>query len=177
MKPISPNRSNTYLIALIVLVTLLPGCWIINWIKEKRSTDNQVVKTSTEIAIGDLVDKITILKIKTERITNPQKLMNIKKELTTLSETYQNISRPSSRLSQLEKDLKKANTILWETEDSIRDKEHKKEFDDSFVELARKIYFTNDKRCAIKREINNLLGSNLIEEKSYKEYGQSAYQI
>lgn len=129
---------------------------------------------SAEIAYGELVDKITILEIKTERISDKAKLENVWKELTTLQAIYTQLtqSKPTHvvKLSSLKKELRTINETLWNIEDTIRTKEAKKSFDTEFIELARSVYRTNDKRCAIKREINELLGSPLIEEKSYEDY-------
>lgn len=125
---------------------------------------------TAEIAIGELIDKITILQIKQERITDSAKLKNICTELETLLCTYETQCKPSVQLEQLIDDLRAVNTILWDIEDAIRDKERDKKFDYEFIELARSVYHTNDKRCTIKRAINDLCGSRLCEEKSYKEY-------
>lgn len=125
---------------------------------------------TAEIAIGELIDKITILEIKAEQITDEKKLENIYRELQTLQRTCDLFITPSTELQQLTAQLKKANLALWITEDLIRDKERAKCFDDEFIALARSVYIQNDERCYVKRCINNLLGSRLIEEKSYKPY-------
>ncbi|MCB0750878.1 MAG: hypothetical protein KDC52_05340 [Ignavibacteriae bacterium] len=121
-----------------------------------------------EISIGELVDKITILQIKIERIKDAQKIFNVKKEYeilkTYLSETSIN------EHSILYIDLKKINEALWEIEDKIRIKEQKKEFDEDFIQLARSVYYKNDVRSEIKKEINLITGSKLIEEKEYVDY-------
>jgi len=117
------------------------------------------------ISLGELVDKITILKIKINNITDPQKLENINKEynelilLLDLSESDENFI-----------ELLNINQKLWEIEDKIRIKEKMKEFDSEFIELARAVYYTNDKRCEIKRKINIEHSSYLVEEKSYQDY-------
>lgn len=131
----------------------------------------------TEVAIGELVDKITILQIKKERINDVKKLRNIIAELetleATLSDVQKNLDLPAEQMGSLvffTHELYEVNKKLWDIEDAIRDKELSQEFDDIFIQLARSVYITNDKRCEIKRAINNLLGSRLVEEKSYKKY-------
>lgn len=125
---------------------------------------------SAEIALGELIDKITILQIKTEQISDPTKLENIYRELESLQRTCNASITPNQQLEQLTAQLKHANYALWITEDLIRDKERSKCFDDEFIALARAVYMQNDERCRVKRCINELLGSRLIEEKSYKPY-------
>ncbi|APJ04768.1 DUF6165 family protein [Silvanigrella aquatica] len=122
----------------------------------------------TPISIGELLDKITILEIKSSRISDPSKLMNIKKELKLLSDVCQknNINLNDSLISE----LKKYNESLWDIEDKIRDKERAKQFDEEFIGLARAVYFTNDKRADVKKQINMKSGSALVEEKSYNPY-------
>lgn len=124
----------------------------------------------TEVAVGEFIDKITILQIKKERITDPKKLHNIKKELESLLATHERNLPPSAALDELTHELLEINKKLWDIEDSIREKELLKEFDLQFIELARSVYNVNDERFRIKREINALLGSRLVEEKSYKKY-------
>ena len=125
-----------------------------------------------EISIGELVDKITILQIKIERIKDAKKISNVKKEYEILK-TY--LSETSiSEHSTLYIDLKKINEALWEIEDKIRTKEQKKEFDEEFIQLARSVYFKNDVRSAIKKEINLITGSKLIEEKEYVDYNNKS---
>ena len=120
------------------------------------------------VAPGELVDKLTILQIKSERIKDEVKLENIKKELSLLLETC---SKNSVDLNhEFVAELKKINEALWEIEDDIRDKERSKEFDEVFIKLARDVYITNDKRCRVKNKISNLIGSEFIEEKSYSAY-------
>jgi len=116
-----------------------------------------------EISIGELLDKISILEIKQENITDSQKLSNIKKELDLLRDE-------ASKFPQvLYLELKETNQKLWNIEDSIREKEYRKEFDLEFIELARSVYITNDLRSELKRKINLATNSSLIEEKSYTE--------
>jgi len=123
-----------------------------------------------EISYGELVDKITILEIKSERITDPEKLKNIHIELASLRETYQKYISNSAEVAQLKQELKKVNEILWDIEDDLRAKEQGHIFDDEFIQLAREVYLNNDQRSVIKRKINMLLGSRIIEEKSYTDY-------
>ncbi len=125
---------------------------------------------TAEIATGELIDKMSILEIKTERITDQKKLDNIYKELHSLQGTLDELVTVTPELEKLIKELKAANEALWTTEDLIRDKEREKCFDNEFILLARSVYIQNDERCRVKREINELLGSRIIEEKSYKPY-------
>ena len=127
-------------------------------------------KIMAEISYGELVDKITILEIKTERITDPEKLKNIRTELASLYEIYQQYIGNSTQIQQLRHKLKTVNDILWDIEDDLRTKERDQIFDNEFIQLARSVYLNNDQRCAIKRRINILLDSHIIEEKSYTDY-------
>jgi hypothetical protein len=126
------------------------------------------------ISPGELIDKITILEIKSARMTDAAKLHNVRTELTLLNETWQ--ASEFSRQADIAEEwarLREVNGQLWDIEDEIRDKERAGEFDARFIELARAVYVTNDERAAAKRRINTRLGSALVEEKSYKEYKQS----
>ncbi len=125
---------------------------------------------TVEIAPGELIDKITILEIKFERITDTEKLCNVRVELDTLAAARHREISPSMQLDELTSQLKAVNASLWDIEDAIRDCERNKDFGPQFIELARSVYRSNDRRAALKRQINELLGSNLIEEKSYAEY-------
>lgn len=120
------------------------------------------------VSVGELLDKITILQIKNERIEDPAKLENIRKELHALVETCKGhgiaVEHP------LVSELKSINEALWVIEDDIRDKERAKTFDAKFIELARAVYVTNDQRFAVKSKINREMGSAYAEEKSYKPY-------
>jgi len=120
-----------------------------------------------EVSNGDVIDKLTILEIKLEKITDATKLKNIRKEYDNLSMNGNNILDKNDSLYL---GLKEVNLKLWEIEDRIRDFERKKDFGRAFVETARMIYFSNDLRAKIKREINIKTGSDLIEEKSYEDY-------
>lgn len=124
----------------------------------------------TEISIGEFLDKVTILQIKTERIKDKIKLENIRKELETLLSVWDQSPYADSDIDSEMSELRRINEALWDIEDDIRDKEAAQEFDDRFVELARSVYFTNDKRAEVKKKINEKLGSGLIEEKSYADY-------
>ena len=127
-----------------------------------------------EVSDGEILDKLSILEIKLNKIENVRKLANIQKEYDTLKETigeppwYEHVFRNYGFYWQ----LKEINETLWEIEDEIRIKEKKQEFDSQFIKLARLVYKTNDKRAQIKKEINIHTGSNLLEEKSYEDYGQ-----
>ena len=123
-----------------------------------------------ELSIGELLDKISILQIKAERIDDPSKVKNINKELDVLMSLWNDSPYSDTNLSSEINELKNINEALWDIEDKIRDKERNQLFDKDFIELARSVYFTNDKRAEIKRIINGKTGSELIEEKSYSEY-------
>ena len=128
------------------------------------------VEVSVEVSPGDLIDKITILEIKLERIEGKDKLKNVKLEWETLTRARDEAIEATPELEKLTADLKESNERLWEIEDDIRQFECDKNFGDKFIELARAIYINNDQRARLKREINELLGSRLIEEKSYAAY-------
>jgi hypothetical protein len=123
-----------------------------------------------EVSAGEFLDKLTILEIKAERIKDTAKLENVEKELKLLRETWTACGLNRQDISSLLKDLKDVNKALWDVEDRIRLKEAKQDFGAEFVELARSVYRQNDRRAAIKRELNRILGSSLVEEKSYPEY-------
>lgn len=125
---------------------------------------------SVEVSPGELIDKIVILEIKLERMTDPTKLGNVRVEWQTLTAARDAALSPSARLDALTAGLKAVNERLWVIEDDIRDCERAKDFGARFVELARSVYVSNDERARLKREINELLGSRLIEEKSYAAY-------
>jgi hypothetical protein len=123
------------------------------------------------VSPGELIDKITILEIKSARMTDAAKLHNVRTELTLLTETW-SVSEFSKKadIGAEWAGLRDVNGQLWDIEDRIRDKEREGQFDGGFIELARAVYVTNDERAALKRRINTKLGSVLVEEKSYKEY-------
>ena len=122
------------------------------------------------ISPGELLDKITILRIKAARMTDPIKVANVKHELSMLEKTWQESGATAVDLGNAEADLTRVNEKLWVIEDEIRDEERAKRFTEKFIELARAVYFTNDDRAAIKKRVNILLGSSIVEEKSYKQY-------
>ncbi|MDZ4261172.1 MAG: DUF6165 family protein [Pseudomonadota bacterium] len=127
---------------------------------------------SAEISVGEFLDKVTILEIKSERITDPAKLENVHKELNILRQTWQASPFSQQDIAAEIAELKEINAQLWKIEDDIRDKESEAAFDDQFIQLARSVYVINDKRAAIKRRINVKVGSTLVEEKSYADYSQ-----
>jgi len=119
---------------------------------------------------GELLDKITILRIKVARMQDAVKLANVKLELSLLEQTWRESGCAAQDVSADEHALQHVNERLWDIEDRIRDKEAKQSFDRDFIELARAVYVSNDERAAIKKRINSQLGSRLVEEKSYKQY-------
>ena len=121
-----------------------------------------------EISAGELIDKITILEIKKEKISNKEKLIEVDKELVSLNKTLKKSINDESKISSFKKDLKNINLKLWDIEDGKRSAEKNNKFDEKFVELARNVYKFNDERAKIKLEINNVLGSNIKEVKSYE---------
>ena len=122
------------------------------------------------ISPGELLDKITILRIKAARIQDAAKLANVKLELALLERTWGESGYAAQEVALQEHALQEINERLWDIEDLIRDKEAKQTFDRDFIELARAVYIANDERAAIKKRINVHLGSRLVEEKSYKQY-------
>jgi post-segregation antitoxin (ccd killing protein) len=123
-----------------------------------------------EVAPGELIDKITILEIKAERIADPARLANVRTELEALAEARRAAIPADAGIDALEAELKRVNERLWQIEDEIRDSERAGDFGSRFIELARSVYRTNDRRAELKREINTALGSRLVEEKSYRDY-------
>ena len=130
----------------------------------------KVSSVKVDIAPAELLDKITILSIKSERIDDLEKRKNVQLELDILMATRDRVLPPSDSLDDLTLKLKDVNERLWIIEDEIRDCEAIGEFGSQFIGLARAVYRQNDERARLKREINNLLGSEIIEEKSYKPY-------
>ena len=122
------------------------------------------------VSPGELLDKITILRIKAARIMDAAKLANVKTELTQLESIWRESGCADRVLDQEEHALQRVNEQLWDIEDRIRDKEARQTFDREFIELARAVYVSNDERAAIKKRINTQLGSRIVEEKSYKQY-------
>src|SRR5690606_26511067 len=119
-----------------------------------------------EVGAGELIDKITILKIKSDRMTDAAKLKNVKHELDVLSRAREENLTQSDELDRLEDALRQVNEALWVIEDDIRACEAARDFGPKFIELARSVYIQNDKRAAIKKSINELCGSSIVEEKS-----------
>ena len=119
---------------------------------------------------GELIDKITILEIKLKNIVDPVKNRNVSIELEALSKCFEENIIQSNEIEELKTNLKQVNSALWNIEDDIRQCEQAGEFGEQFLELARSVYRQNDKRAALKKEINILLGSSIIEEKSYADY-------
>ena len=122
------------------------------------------------VSPGEVLDKITILEIKSERMSDPEKVSNVRRELELLQQTWGETIRDTEEIQKLHAQLKEINEALWEIEDDIRDKERAREFDDRFIELARAVYVTNDKRSEVKKALNLHLGSEIVEEKSYQDY-------
>lgn len=125
---------------------------------------------SAPVSYGELIDKITILEIKSERMHDVAKLANVRDELQILNRLWSGDEHSRIDIAAERAELKRINGALWEIEDAIRVKERDQAFDARFVELARAVYHTNDQRAAVKRAINVKLGSRLVEEKSYQDY-------
>jgi hypothetical protein len=122
------------------------------------------------ISPGELLDKITILRIKSARMTDADKVRNVRLELDVLEKTWRDSGAAIPEVAADETALQRVNEALWDIEDKIRDKELAQQFDAEFIELARAVYVTNDERAAVKKRINVALGSRIVEEKSYKPY-------
>jgi hypothetical protein len=129
---------------------------------------NKLNKILAEISAGELIDKITILEIKKAKIVNNEKLIDIKKELSSLNETMKKFIPNESSIARYKNDLKEINLKLWDIEDGKRSAEKKNDFNEKFIDLARNVYKFNDERAKIKLAINNALGSNIREVKSYE---------
>lgn len=123
-----------------------------------------------DVSVGEIMDKLTILEIKAEHIQDQAKLANVRKERDSLLPAIDRPAYQTDEIKQLMAELKDINLKLWNIEDAIRLKEVEKTFDDEFIELARSVYFTNDKRADVKKQINLAAGSELVEEKSYQDY-------
>ena len=122
------------------------------------------------VSFGELLDKIAILQIKSERMSDPAKLANVRKELESLTSTWMAHPAAQQNILEMRAALKAVNERLWDIEDQIRDRERAQDFGPEFVRLARAVYFENDDRARIKRDINQALGSAYVEEKSYSNY-------
>src|SRR6516225_8125564 len=125
---------------------------------------------NVQISWGELLDKITILEIKVQRLNSQAATEKIRRELTVLSSVANDILSEQPHLIALKQQLKSVNAVLWDIEDKIRAKEAAKSFDQKFIELARSVYINNDKRGALKGQINTLLNSDFAEEKQYTSY-------
>ena len=122
------------------------------------------------VSAGELIDKITILRVKATRIDDAAKEANVRAELALLEATAATELPASEDLERLTAELTEINAALWDVEDGKRDHERRQDFGPSFVQLARRVYIDNDRRAAVKRAINALVGSEIVEEKSYKPY-------
>ena len=125
---------------------------------------------SIPVSVGEIMDKITILEIKAERILDAEKLANVTAELDTLRTLVTHDALNTASIKALVAELKDINEALWDIEDDIREREYAKDFGEAFIALARAVYVTNDKRAEVKKQINLATGSTLIEEKSYEDY-------
>lgn len=134
------------------------------------SQDKTQNGVTVPVSPGELIDKITILEIKAERIVDPAKLVNVRHQLTLLENLRDEALDGGTKLTALADDLRSVNSVLWDVEDDIRACEAAKDFGSRFIELARSVYRTNDRRAALKKEIDELFGSAITEEKSYEEY-------
>ena len=128
------------------------------------------MKIQVSVSLGELVDKITILRIKSKKISDKEKLSFVHCELKVLEESIHELNLNEDKMKNFLNDLEAVNTELWEIEDRIREKEQRKSFDEEFINLARKVYITNDKRFLIKNNCNETFGSVLKEVKSYEKY-------
>ena len=126
---------------------------------------------SVPVSPGEFLDKVSILEIKSERMTDPEKLKNVRNELSLLRRVWAGSEYAKADIEHEYGQLRGVNQQLWDIEDRIRLKEAAKTFDQDFIELARAVYILNDQRAASKRRLNEALGSDLIEEKSYADYG------
>ena len=122
------------------------------------------------ISPGELLDKITILQIKSERISDATKVANVRTELGMLEQVWSDTVKDDEQIRALSSKLKSINEALWEIEDDIRDEERNNRFSDRFIELARAVYVTNDERANAKKKVNLHLNSSIVEEKSYQDY-------
>lgn len=129
-----------------------------------------MAEISVPISPGELIDKLTILEIKSERMTDTAKLTNVRLELQLLGDVWSKSEYARVDIRAEWAELKRINAALWDIEDEIRDEERHQRFGEQFIKLARAVYVTNDQRAAVKRSINDKLGSKIVEEKSYASY-------
>jgi uncharacterized protein DUF6165 len=127
-------------------------------------------KIEVPISVGELVDKVTILEIKSEKIADAGKRANIGREFDALAGVLKPLLAATPALAPLQAELRTINEALWQIEDDIRDCERRRDFGERFIALARSVYQTNDRRAAVKRQIDELMGSDIVEEKSYASY-------
>jgi vacuolar-type H+-ATPase subunit I/STV1 len=146
----------------------VPGGQHRTGIIDKR--DHTAMEVNVTVSVGELLDKITILQIKQERIQDPRKRANVTKELNLLTMVRDAQLSMTGEIVDLITELKSVNESLWDIEDKIRDCERAKDFGDQFISLARAVYLTNDRRAALKTRLNSLTGSAVVEEKSYQAY-------
>jgi len=132
------------------------------------------VSITVPISVGECIDKLTILEIKSERITDPEKHQNVAHEFEVVSRLWHASGHAKVAIAEERRRLKALNGQLWEVEDHLRDKERAREFDHEFIQLARSVYRLNDERAETKRAINLKLGSGFVEEKSYSSYDATA---
>jgi hypothetical protein len=132
--------------------------------------ENKSKKILSEISVGELLDKISILEIKKEKVTNKDDLKEVIKELKILKEIQNSSVKIEDKIKTLFESIKSVNLALWDVEDKLRIYEKKKDFGENFIKLAREVYFNNDKRSKIKSEINKVSGSNIREVKQYVDY-------
>ena len=135
---------------------------------------NYTMAPKVQVSWGELIDKMTILEIKEQRLTSREALANVRRELAALLSVTDDFFAQRSDLASLRKELRSVNEALWDIEDKIRAKEAAKSFDQEFIDLARSVYVNNDKRGDLKRRINALLNSPIVEEKQYTPYSTSA---
>ena len=138
-----------------------------------RGHPQGVSRPMAPLSWGELIDKITILEIKSERLSSPPALSNVRKELAFLLQIVESAAAEAA-VGTLSQQLRSVNEELWDVEDKIWEKEAAGEFDAGFIELARSIYRLNDRRSKLKRDINRIMNSDLVEEKSYKDWGEAA---
>jgi hypothetical protein len=138
--------------------------------EDQMSQNNETKPILIDVGPGELIDKITILQIKSERMSDEGKLKNVRHELSVLDAARKAHIPAGAGIDKLEADLKAVNEALWVIEDDIRQCEADKDFGQTFIDLARSVYKQNDKRAALKKEINLLTGSSIVEEKSYTEF-------
>tara|TARA_B100001029_G_C14938389_1_gene381758 strand:+ start:285 stop:671 length:387 start_codon:yes stop_codon:yes gene_type:complete len=128
------------------------------------------MEVNIPVSLGELLDKISILEIKNKKILDDTKLVNIKKELSGLRQVLESLNINLSEINDLYEELYNINLILWDIEDSIRILEKNESFDKEFIDFARRVYITNDKRFEVKNKINKTFNSKYVEEKSYEDY-------